>query len=249
MKNILSVKNLSFSYDFAEVLSGISFDIKKGDYVALVGPNGSGKTTLVKLALGLERLAEGTINLFGTRLEKFRDWKKIGYLPQRVAANPLFPATVKEVIGMGLFSTKKFSKRFRRIDEQKINQVLNQMSIADLKNNIVGNLSGGQQQRVFLARALVSEPEFLVMDEPSSALDPQTREKFFSLMKKLNKEKGVTILIVTHDVSQIGQYADKLLYLDKRIVFYGPFSDFCRSEEMEKYFGHFTQHLICHQHH
>jgi zinc transport system ATP-binding protein len=248
IKNVLSIKKLSFGYGFTDVFSDISFDIAKGDYVALAGPNGAGKTTLVNLALGLLSAREGSISLFGSSPEKFRGWGKIGYLSQRANPNPLFPATVKEVIGTGLLSTKKFPRRLGPADDQKINQVLNQMGISDLRDSLVGNLSGGQTQKVFLARALVSEPEFLIMDEPSSALDPQTRERFFELIEKLNKEKGVTILIITHDVSQVGKYADKLLYLDKRVVFYGPFSDFCHSEEMEEYFGHFAQHMICHQH-
>jgi zinc transport system ATP-binding protein len=112
----------------------------------------------------------------------------------------------------------------------------------------VGELSGGQQQRVFLARALVSDPELLILDEPSTALDPKTREHFFELAGRLNKDKGVTLIIITHDTAHIGQYAGKLLYLDKQIVFYGGFGDFCQSKEMEKFFGPFSQHLICHQH-
>jgi zinc transport system ATP-binding protein len=94
----------------------------------------------------------------------------------------------------------------------------------------------------------VSNPELLILDEPSTALDPPSRESFFELLKKLNMSKGITIILITHDISQIGQYANKLLYLDKKVVFYGSFADFCRSEEMSRYFGQFSQHLICHQH-
>jgi zinc transport system ATP-binding protein len=122
------------------------------------------------------------------------------------------------------------------------------MDIAPLRDKLVGALSGGQQQRVFLSRALVSDPELLILDEPSTALDPKTREQFFELAEKLNKDKGVTLIIITHDTAHIGQYASKLLYLDKRVVFYGGFADFCQSKEMERYFGPFSQHLICHQH-
>jgi zinc transport system ATP-binding protein len=249
MSPILSIKNLSFSYDATEVLSGVSFDINKGDYVALAGPNGAGKTTLVKVILGLEHKQRGTIEILGKDSEVFSEWGRIGYLPQEVNVfNPLFPATVKEVIGLGLLSRKSFPKKFTRSDETRILKTLEFMDIVHLQDKLVGELSGGQQQRVFLCRALVSDPELLILDEPSTALDPQTREHFFSLAEKLNKDKGVTLIIITHDTADIGQYAGKLLYLDKRVIFYGGFADFCHSKEMEKYFGPFSQHLICHQH-
>ncbi|MBA4319847.1 MAG: ABC transporter ATP-binding protein [Flavobacterium sp.] len=249
MDNILSVKNLFFGYGSAEVISDVSFDVSKGDFVALVGPNGAGKSTLIKLILGLESGYSGVIKLFNTNSNKFCTWSKIGYLPQRVNVfNPLFPATVKEVVELGLLSGKKYPKKFNKEDGKKVDNILSFLCINDLRNKPIAELSGGQQQKVFLARALVSDPELLIMDEPSTALDPETRDNFFRLIKKLNAEKNMTIIIITHDTAQVGEYAGKLLYLDKKIVFYGPFSDFCHSTAMEKYFGHFSQHLICHQH-
>jgi zinc transport system ATP-binding protein len=249
MSTILSVTNLSFSYETAEVLSDISFTVSQGDYVALVGPNGAGKTTLIKVILRLENKPKGTVELFGKVLESYNHWGRIGYLPQRVSSfNPLLPAKVKEVVGLGLLAHKGYPKKFTRSDEAKISETLTLMDIAQFEEKLIGELSSGQQQRVFLARALVSDPELLILDEPSTALDPQTREHFFELLGKLNEDKGVTIILITHDTSYIGQYAHKLLYLDKKIVFYGRFVDFCRSKEMEEYFGPFLQHLICHQH-
>jgi zinc transport system ATP-binding protein len=249
MNSVLSVKNLSFSYEATDVLAGVSFSVDKGDYVALAGPNGAGKTTLVKVILGLEEKRKGTVEIFGKSFESFSDWDRIGYLPQQVNVfNPLFPATVKEVVGLGLLSHKRFPRKFTRSDGDKILKTLDLMGIAYLKDQLVGELSGGQQQRVFLARALASDPELLILDEPSTALDPQTREEFFSLVEKLNRDERVTIIIITHDTAHIGQYASKLLYLDKKVVFYGRFADFCQSKEMEQYFGPFSQHLICHQH-
>jgi len=113
---------------------------------------------------------------------------------------------------------------------------------------MIGELSGGQQQRVFLARAIVHEPELLILDEPTAALDPETRERFFAMIQELNGKKGVTIILVTHDIGNIGKYASKLLYLDKKIIFYGSFNDFCLSDEMMGYFGAYSQHVICHRH-
>jgi len=249
MIHALSVKNLNFRYGSVEVLSGITFDVEKGGYIGLAGPNGAGKTTLIKIMLGLADGYDGSVELFGTPIKNFRDWGRIGYLPQKVEfLNPLFPATVKEAAGLGLLARKSFPKKFTEADAKRVDETLELMGIADIGDKLIGELSRGQQQRALLARALVHGPELLILDEPSTALDPQTRESFYEFIKKLNREKGITVILITHDTAQIGQYADKLLYLDKKIVFFGHFSEFCKSEEMSRYFGNFAQHLICHQH-
>jgi zinc transport system ATP-binding protein len=113
----------------------------------------------------------------------------------------------------------------------------------------VNELSGGQQQRVFVAQTLASDPDLLILDEPSTALDQQSRDAFFTFLQKLNRDRGVTIILISHDISRVGQYASQLLYLDKKIVFYGDFAEFCTSQEMNTRFGHFFQHLVCHQRH
>lgn len=249
MDPILSVEHVNAWYGANEVLHDITFSAQGGDYIGLAGPNGAGKTSLAKAVLGLMDRYSGTIRLFGTDIRDFKEWWRIGYLPQRVAGfNPLFPATVKEIVGLGLLSQKRFPKYFDLRDEKKIDRVIDLMGIADLEDKPIGELSGGQQQRVFLARSLVSDPDMLILDEPSTALDPTSRESFLELLKKLNSGIGITIVLITHDTSQIGKYASKLLYLDKKIIFYGGFADFCKSDEMSLYFGHFSQHLICHQH-
>lgn len=246
---VLSVKDLSFSYGAAEVLSGVSFEVRRGDYIGLAGPNGAGKTTLIRTLLGLADGYAGSARLFGTDIRDFGEWGRVGYLPQRVNVfNPLFPATVMEVVRLGLLSRKTFPKRFDSRDADRVKEVLDMMGIAALAGKPVGELSGGQQQRVFLARALAPAPELLILDEPSTALDPVSRESFYDVIKMLNSEKGITSILITHDTAQIGRYANKLLYLDKKVVFYGPFGDFCHSQEMTAYFGPHSQHLICHQH-
>ncbi|MFA5130404.1 MAG: metal ABC transporter ATP-binding protein [Patescibacteria group bacterium] len=247
--SILSVKHLSFRYESDEILSDLSFDVQEGNFIAMAGPNGAGKTTLIKILLGLEKANKGTVKLFGTPLERFREWGRIGYLPQRVNAfNPLFPATVQEAVNLGRLSHKRYPKTLLPSDDAHVLHMLEQMGILNLKDELVSNLSGGQQQRVFLARALISDPSLLILDEPTTALDPQTREQFFDLLQSLNKKKRVSIIIVTHDTSTIGQFAQELMYLDKKIIFYGKFEEFCSSKDMEHYFGTFSQHLICHQH-
>jgi zinc transport system ATP-binding protein len=246
--NIFSVQRLSFQFNSLEVLSDISFSVNVGDYIGLVGPNGSGKTTLVKIILGLMKPMKGEISLFDENSWKFKDWHRIGYLPQRTLFNPYFPATVGEIISLGLFSRKRFFQGIGRPEEKKIDEAMRLMDISGIKNKLIGDLSGGQQQRVLVARAIVNEPELLILDEPTTALDPETRERFFHTLQELNHNKKVTIVLVTHDIGSIGKYASRLLYLDKRIIFYGSFDDFCSSADMGSYFGEFAQHLICHRH-
>jgi zinc transport system ATP-binding protein len=247
--DVLTVEDLSFRYNSSDVLSGISFSIQKGDYIGLVGPNGSGKTTLVKVILGLLKPYIGRITLFGDDIAAFSRWDKIGYLPQHIAAmNPRFPATVGEVVAMGLLSKKQFPKHMNRSDLAEVDRILDLLDMKKLRNTPVGELSGGQQQRVLVARAIVNNPEFLIVDEPTDALDPEMRDRFFDIMQTLNKEKKVAIVIVTHDTGNIGRYTSKLLYVDKKIVFYGTFEDFCTSREITQFFGEFAQHVICHRH-
>jgi len=247
--NILSVRNLCINYNSIEALSGLTFDVLKADFVGLVGPNGSGKTTLVKAILGLVKPSEGTMTLFGQPLSEFRDWCKVGYLPQKMHSfNPYFPSTVKEVVALGLISRKKFPKRLDRSDEAAIMLMLATLNITHIANKLIGELSGGQLQKVFIARALINKPEFLILDEPTAALDPETRENFFSLIRDLNLKQQATIILVTHDVGTIGEHASKLLYVDKKVVFYGSFDELCMSDSMSQYFGHSSQHIICHKH-
>ncbi len=239
---ILEVKNLNFSYGAVPVLENVSFSVKPGDFIALAGPNGAGKTTLVRLILGLQPGVKGEIRLFDEPQVKFKSWEKIGYLPQRVNNfNPLFPATVREVVGLGLKERGAHAKH-------AITRALDFFDISFLENKPISDLSGGQQQKVFLARAIVAQPELLILDEPSSALDPEARHSFFAALKKLNQEQGITIIMITHDTASAGTYATHLLYLDKTVIFYDSFAIFCHSEEMRQYFGDFSQHLICHQH-
>jgi zinc transport system ATP-binding protein len=247
--DVLATEGLTFQYNSTEILADISFRLQAGDYLGLVGPNGSGKTTLIKLILGLLQPSKGEIVLFGSNLTDFKNWRKVGYLPQKINSfNPHFPATVREIVSLGLLSTKRFPRRIKRNDDMAINNALELVDIIDIKTELIGELSGGQQQRVLIAKALVSEPELLILDEPTTALDPEAREKFFGTLKDLNENRKVTIIIITHDIGTIGKYASRLLYLDKRLIFYGGFDDFCTSSEMANYFGEYSQHVICHRH-
>lgn len=247
--SIITVENLSVHYQSMEVLSNVSIDITAGNYLGIVGPNGSGKTTLIRTILGLIKPEKGNISLLGQNISQFDQWHKIGYLPQRLFSfNPQFPATVKEVVALGLLSQKKFPKHITRTDDSAIDVVLELFDITKIKNKLIGQLSGGQQQKVLLARALVAKPEILILDEPTTALDPEIREKFFAVLTDLNKNSGITVILVTHDIMNIGKYASRLLYLDRKVIFYGGFDDFCSSPDVTNYFGDFAQHVICHRH-
>jgi zinc transport system ATP-binding protein len=246
---VIHVENLHFQYQAIEVLTNISFEIEAGDYVGLVGPNGSGKTTLVRAILGVAPSLTGRVALFGQALEQFQAWHKIGYLPQKLGGfNPNFPATVREVVSLGLIARKSFPRRLDRTDHRAIERALERLGIADIGRKLIGELSGGQQQRVLIARAIVSDPELIILDEPTVALDPETRGHFFATLQDLNRNSRVTMILVTHDIGTIGQYANKLLYIDRKIIFYGGFDEFCRSENMTALFGGGAQHIICHRH-
>lgn len=238
--NIIGIENLSFSYGGIEILRDISFAVQKGDYLGIVGPNGSGKSTLIKNILGILQPGQGRIYLFGQLLASFRQWPKIGYLPQRLSAlNVYFPSTVEEIVRLGAGSDR---------NSQNLNRILGQMGIEHLSSRLIGELSYGEQQRTMLARALAGRPELLILDEPTTALDPETRETFYSLTRELNRNQQTTILLITHDIGAIGMYARQLLYLDKKVIFSGTFEDFCASPDMAGLFGSGSQHIICHQH-
>lgn len=245
----IAINNLTFAYQSSAVLQDITCSITPGDYVGVVGPNGSGKSTLMRCILGLNPVTQGRISLFGTPQEAFHDWQKIGFLPQGLQLfNPHFPATVTEIVRLGRLAGKRFPRRFDAADAQAVQHALELMGISHLADQLIGQLSGGLRQRVLLARALVNEPEVLILDEPTTALDPDTREGFYGTLRTLNSTHGVTILLVTHDSATVGLYASKLLYLDKRIIFYGSFEEFCRSASMTEVFGPQGQHLMCHRH-
>jgi zinc transport system ATP-binding protein len=238
--NIIGIENLSFSYSGIEILRDISFAVPRGDYLGIVGPNGSGKSTLIRNILGILQPGQGRIYLFGESIASFSQWRKIGYLPQRLSAlNVHFPGTVEEIVKLGVTADK---------NSLSIKQILGQMGIEHLSSRLIGELSYGEQQRTMLARALAGRPELLILDEPTTALDPETRENFYSLIRELNDTRETTVVLITHDVGVIGMYAKHLLYLDKRVIFSGTFQDFCASPDMAGLFGSVSQHIICHQH-
>lgn len=237
--NAIDVKNINVYYNNHQVLHDINFHVEKGDFIAIVGPNGSGKTTLIKTIMGLIKPASGTIEINGKPIDSNGYRKNIGYLPQIVERlDPRFPATVNEVVSSGIRSKKKFPGRLDQEDISSIKKSLELLKINDLCSHRIGELSGGQQQRVLLARALVDNSSMLILDEPTGALDPQTRDSFYDTLMHFNQHHNVTVLLVTHDSHSFGKFANKILYIDRKIKFFGDFNEFDNTPDMVKYFGH-----------
>jgi zinc transport system ATP-binding protein len=245
MENLLELKNVSINYGKIPAIIDVSFNVNAGDYIGVVGPNGSGKTTLMKAILGLLPVSEGSIRLSNGN----NKGHLVGYVPQKnTGSESYFPATVKEIVSTGLLSSKKGLKFISKSDHQKVDGMLDKLHIADLCEKKIGSLSGGQYQRVLLARALVNEPKLLILDEPTSALDPLIRDELYTLLSEFNSAGGITILLVSHDIGTIGKYTKKMLYLDRKLVFFGSYNDFCGSDTMTDYFGYEAQHRICWRH-
>lgn len=205
-QNIIELDHVSFSYKEQQVIKDLSFVVKERDFVGVIGSNGAGKTTLLRMMVGLLPPSQGDIKLFGQSVRTFKDWDRIGYVPQKMTFNPLFPATVREVVLSGLYSNKKMFRRVNRADVQKCNDALEVMRITDIADKRIGQLSGGQQQRVFLARAMVNHPDLLVLDEPTVGIDAQTQADFFELIFHMHAHHQMTFLMVSHDIDMIQGY-------------------------------------------
>lgn len=207
---ILKVENLYFDYSDTSVLRDVNFTLNKGDFLGIIGANGAGKSTLIKIILKILPYTKGTITLFGEDLSRFRDNYKIGYVSQKANSfNSDFPATVKEVVMANLYS-KKGSGYSRAESKKKLHDVLEKVGMSGYENKLIGKLSGGQQQRVFIARALISDPELLLMDEPTVGVDAKSVNQIMGIITELNKQ-GITIIMTNHDTPELVRVSDKLL--------------------------------------
>ncbi len=245
---LISVENVSFHLNGLEVLQNISFTISPGDFLALIGPNGSGKTTLIRIILGILKPTGGRVIILGEEVNQFSQWRRIGYVPQKAThLDPYFPASVREVVAMGLLSQKRFPRFFSRQDEALIDRALEQVGMKPLKGRRIGGLSGGQQQRVFIARAIVNGPDVLFLDEPTAGVDAETQARFYQMLAALNQEKGLTIVLITHDIGVITKHVNKVACLNQRLFFHGTHEDFCSSSMVQELLQG-EHHLVCHRH-
>ncbi len=218
--HIVSMENVSFSYEKTPILENVNLYVDKGDFVGIVGPNGSAKTTLIKLMIGLLKPSEGKIKLFGEAIDDFKDYHKIGYVSQNVRNfNQMFPATVEEVVGAGVNARKSLISRIKGEDKDRIDEALKKVEMLDYKKQKVGNLSGGQKQRVFIARALINNPEILFMDEPLVGVDLDSQNKFYNLLDRLREEYNITIVMVSHDIGIISEKVNRLFCLSNGKVY------------------------------
>ncbi|WP_425262779.1 metal ABC transporter ATP-binding protein [Paenibacillus thermotolerans] len=218
---VVSMEGLRFSYENKSVIDGLDFQINRRDFVGLIGSNGAGKTTLLRMLVGLLKPTEGELKLFGTPIAKFNEWRRIGYVPQKTALNPLFPATVREVVLSGLYGKHKLYRRITAADQQRCDDALAALQIADLAHRRIGQLSGGQQQRVFLARALIGNPELLILDEPTVGIDVETQRSFFSMLRHMHAQHDITFLMVSHDVEAMKSFlGDFPVLTSGKLAFY-----------------------------
>jgi zinc transport system ATP-binding protein len=241
---IFDVKNLTFIVRGQTILENISFEIFHSEYIAIIGPNGGGKTTLIRMLLGLEKPTSGTIKIFGKKLENFKAWHKIGYVPQRAAhVDANFPATVEDIVKMGRIAKRKLFAASTQEDKKAVFDAMQKMDIVNLKDKMVGTLSGGQRQRVMIARALASSPEILILDEPNTGVDVKSQQRFYRLLGELNKEEGITILFITHDIGVIADDIGRLFTINQKATICNDPKKALSCEDMSDLYG-IQAHLI-----
>lgn len=216
--NLIDINHLNFSYRKNQVLEDIHLSVKPGDFLAILGPNGGGKTTLLKIILGLLTANSGKISVFGKTPKQALG--RIGFVPQLGVLDPAFPIQVEEVVLMGLSKKKrKYFQLTRPIsDTEKAIEVMKKTEVLHLAKKRIGQLSGGERQRVFLSRALISDPELLIFDEPTANIDPFGTACFFDLFNYLSKSR--TLIIVTHDLGITAANINSIACLNKRLIYH-----------------------------
>jgi zinc transport system ATP-binding protein len=247
---VIEINNLYYRYEKDFVLENINLAIPEGSFLAIVGPNGSGKSTLLKLILGLLKPQTGDIHLFGQELAKFKEWQQIGYVSQKANSfNTGFPATVFEVVASGLTKRLGMFHFFKMEHSKMVCDALEAVGMENFRHRNIGELSGGQQQRVFIARALVSEPKMLILDEPTVGVDVQNVNSFYEMLGDLNQKHGITLLLVTHDIGTVSDKVTHVACLNKHLHFHGETEEFeqHRADGLSDFYGHGV-HLLSHHH-
>jgi len=222
---LIEAKNVCLGYDGVDVVTGLSFEVNRGDYLSVVGENGSGKSTLIKALLGLKRCSSGHLHF----LEGLKQ-NQIGYLPQQTPVQKDFPASVYEVVLSGTLGKKNLFGIYSKNDKKLALDNMATLGILDLKNKCYRNLSGGQQQRVLLARALCATESLLLLDEPVTGLDPVATEEMYELLYHLNRDHGITIITVSHDIRSSLRYSTHMLHLRGTQLYFGKTEDYLSSE-------------------
>ena len=229
---LLKCEHVDFGYENYDVVKDVSLEICQGDYLCIVGENGSGKSTLMKGLLGLLKPTGGSLMVSD-------DLKRsgIGYLPQQTPAQKDFPATVQEVVISGCLG-KRGNRPFYSKKERETAAVnMERLGITDLRKSCYQDLSGGQKQRTLIARALCATDRLLILDEPITGLDPSTTQDFYRVIRHLNREEQVAVLMVSHDIQNIVAQANKILHLKQSVLFYGSVEDYKQAECGREFLG------------
>lgn len=244
-KNIIEAQDVSFSYGETPVLKNITLSIHQGDYLGIIGPNGAGKSTLLKVMLGLLKPTSGKIKLFGNEHISLKERSRLGYVPQKaINFDALFPATVFEVVAMGRYGKKGLLKRLNKDDWSIVERSLKQVEMWMYKDRLIGDLSSGQQQRVFIARALAGEPEIIFLDEPTVGVDVKTQEQFYALLKKLNQEMNITLILISHDIDVVAEEATELACINQTLIYHGAPDEFIKGDYLKKLYGHNIRQIL-----
>lgn len=243
VEQIIEVKDLSFSYGTNKILDKVSFNIKKGGYVGIIGPNGGGKTTLLRILLGLLKPDSGEVKIAGQKINTALDNCHIGYVPQRISQEyGDLPANVQEIVESGLVAKEGvFAKDKNR--SKKILHALKVSGLVDRRFSLIGELSGGQKQKAFVARALVSEPQIMILDEPFVGVDLASQDEFYQFLRDLNNDKGITIVFVSHDLDMITGQAREVLALNQTIVYSGKAADINEDELVKNLYAQKFTHI------
>ena len=230
---LIEIRDLSISYDGKTVVSGLNFDINDGDFICIFGENGSGKSSLIKAILGLKSTASGHIHF-----EKGFSFRDIGYMPQKTQVQRDFPASVGEVVISGCQGAMGLRPFYGREERLKADAAMERLGIIGLKKESYRNLSGGQQQRVLLARSLCGADKMILLDEPTTALDPIATGEFYRLISDLNRKEGITVVMVSHDISGSLKYSNSSIHLGgSEVMFCGSTADYVKSKVAASFIG------------
>jgi zinc transport system ATP-binding protein len=219
---LLRAEGLSFAYNGQPVVRDVGLEVRRGEFVALVGPNGSGKTTLLRLLLGSLAPDAGTVALFGRPPSRLRERWRIGYVPQRTPIASEAPATVEEIVAAGRLSRSGWWRPRTTADRDVVHHALESVGLAGLARRPINELSGGQQQRAFIARAFASEPELLVLDEPIAGVDAESQRRFRDSLTHLIREHRAGVLLVSHELTAVADEVDRIVVLKGTVLFDGP---------------------------
>jgi zinc transport system ATP-binding protein len=247
MRPFVELEGVGVSYGEVRVLDGINLTVEPGDFLGIIGPNGSGKTTLLRVMLGLLEPQEGSVRLFGQPPASFREWRRLGYVPQRAALDPSLPVTVQEVVASGLVASLGVFQRIGRAQRARVGEALSRTGMEAHARARIGALSTGQQQRVLIARALVSDPELIILDEPTGGVDPEAQTSFYAMLHHLNREREVTLVLVSHDIGVVAKEVTKLACLNRRLVFHGRPGDFLSDAALTALYGPSVR-IVSHDH-